>query len=585
MKLPIPPQKAHNVDTRMNERVTTIRSSEGIAALHNLWLDLGPRDANADPAVVRTLLHARDDVVRPHVVVAETAGERALLVARIEHTRLPVRLGYHTIYAPQVRVLNVVQGGALGDEGSALAAAFDEAHGALRQSEADVLRLRAVRVGSPLHRHATERASRWTRGRAWPATPRWRLNLPATLDEILELQSARTRGNHRRYARRLDERFGDRLSFDVYRDATDLPQLLLDCETVAAKTYQRALGAGFAVGSADRRLIELGAEKGWLRGYVLSIDREPRAFWLGNAYDRVFFTGPTGYDPALADLRLGTSVLMRMLEDLCGDPDVDEVDWGLGDGEYKRHFATHGWLEEDLLVFAPTFRGVRINLTRTTLLGATGAARRVAERVPALQGVKRRWRGRLAAEPHAPRRLPLPRVARVAALAALLPVILLGSVLASAALDRPATTVHDEMIVSAPRPVVWKLLTEFEDYEAWNPYITAVSGTARAGSDLDMRVAPYGETAARIDCDVITVKYLRKLYWRCRDYAMPGLLDREHTFRLLPVAPDGKQVRIVYDGRWEGVLVPFTELANRKAGYLSMIFALKRRAEALGSTN
>ena len=44
-------------------------------------------------------------------------------------------------------------------------------------------------------------------------------------------------------------------------------------------------------------------------------------------------------------------------------------------------------------------------------------------------------------------------------------------------------------------------------------------------------------------------------------------------------------MRIVYDGRWEGVLVPFTELANRKAGYLSMIFALKRRAEALGSTN
>jgi hypothetical protein len=179
---------------------------------------------------------------------------------------------------------------------------------------------------------------------------------------------------------------------------------------------------------------------------------------------------------------------------------------------------------------------------------------------------------------------PVARLAALAALAALVPVILLGSVLASAALDRPATTVHDEMIVSAPRPVVWKLLTEFEGYESWNPYITDVDGTARAGSDLDMRVAPHGETAARIDCDVQTVKYPRKLYWRCRDHAVPGLLDREHVFRLIVVG-DGDKVRVVYDGRWEGLLVPFTELANRKAGYLQMIFALKQRAESLSTTD
>jgi hypothetical protein len=54
------------------------------------------------------------------------------------------------------------------------------------------------------------------------------------------------------------------------------------------------------------------------------------------------------------------------------------------------------------------------------------------------------------------------------------------------------------------------------------------------------------------------------------------------VFRLLPVSPSGDRVRVVYDGRWEGVLVPFTELANRKAGYIEMILALKKRAEALG---
>ena len=134
----------------------------------------------------------------------------------------------------------------------------------------------------------------------------------------------------------------------------------------------------------------------------------------------------------------------------------------------------------------------------------------------------------------------------------------------------------------SPRPLVWKLLTEFDDYDTWNPYITRADGTAETGTEIDLRMAPHGETAANVECNVITVKHLRKLYWRCRDHSMPGLLDREHVFRLLPMDPAGKQVRIVYDGRWEGVLVPFSELGNRQAGYMRMILALKQRAEALG---
>ena len=544
---------------------------------------LGPRDANADPEVVEALLEGRADVLRPHIVLAEAGDSRAMLVARLERTRLPVRLGYRRLYSPTVRALNVVQGGALGaSDDRALTLALGEAGRALREGEADVLRLRSLRVGSPLHRLATESASWATRGRTSRATPRWRLNLPATLDEILELQSSRTRANHRRTVRKLEQEYGERLGFHVYRDPADLPRVLRDCEAVSAKTYQRALGAGFADGAAERRLLELGAERGWLRAYVLSLDGEPRAFWVGNAYRRTFFTGPTGYDPALASARPGTYVLMRMLEDLCADPDVDEVDWGSGDSEYKQHFATHGFLEEDVLLFAPTVRGVRINLTRTALLSATGAARAVAEHVPALRDVKRHWRTRLARAPERSddtqrkRRFTLPRVAL---LAALVPALLLGSVVAAAALDRPASTVHEELVVYAPRPVVWKLLTDFGHYDDWNPYITEATGSASNGAHVDLRTEPHGETAREMECDVVTVKHLRKLYWRCRDHAIPGLLDREHTFRLLPVAPGRDEVRLVYDGRWEGVLVPFTELGNRKAGYLRMLFALKLQAE------
>jgi CelD/BcsL family acetyltransferase involved in cellulose biosynthesis len=381
----------------MTARITSARSVEEVRALGEAWSELGASDVNADPEVFLAMLESQDDVLRPHVVLAEANDARALLAARLQQTAIPVRLGYKQIYGPRLRALTVVQGGVLGAADGELAGVlFEEARAALAAGEADVLRLRRLPVGSELHRLARERPSFATRGGGSDSSLRWRLRLPGSLDEILKAQSSRTRSNHRRYARKLEEQLGDGLSFEVCRDPADLERVTRHAETVSVKTYQHRLGGGFAADPSELRLVELGAERGWLRAYLLSVDGEPRAFWIGLAYGRVFFTGPTGYDPSLGHLRLGTYVLMRMLEDLCEDDAVDVVDYGVGDAEYKRHFGSESSLEEDVLVFAPSFRGVRVNLTRTMLVNVASAARRVGGRVPALQGVKRRWRSRLA---------------------------------------------------------------------------------------------------------------------------------------------------------------------------------------------
>jgi hypothetical protein len=386
----------HNEQLEMTGgRVTTIRSAEDTAALHDIWRELGPRDLNADPETLTVLLETREDVLRPHVVLAEVGGGRAMLVGRLERTRLAVRLGYRKLFAPSVRSLTVVQGGALGtDDAQALAAALGEAGKALRGGEADLLRLRGLRVHGPLHALAT--SGRWlTRGRTGAPTPRLRLRLPETLDDVLALQSTRSRTKNRRYLKKLAEAFGDRLSFHVYRDPADMAQAAETCAAVSAKTYQHALGAGFRATETERKLLELGARRGWARVYVLAVDGEAKAFWIGNVYEGVFFAGPTGYDPELARLQLGTCVLLHMLEDLCADPDAEELDWGSGDADYKHFFATHGWLEQDVVLFAPSFRGVRLNLTQKALTAAADAAKGVAGRVPALRGLKTRWRKQL----------------------------------------------------------------------------------------------------------------------------------------------------------------------------------------------
>ncbi len=88
---------------------------------------------------------------------------------------------------------------------------------------------------------------------------------------------------------------------------------------------------------------------------------------------------------------------MRVIEDLCADDDFDVLDYGFGESEYKRRFGTDSWEEEDVLIFAPTFRGIRINATRTAVVGAASLVKAVATKTGIAPRLKKRWRRRLAA--------------------------------------------------------------------------------------------------------------------------------------------------------------------------------------------
>jgi hypothetical protein len=219
----------------------------------------------------------------------------------------------------------------------------------------------------------------------------------------MQSRSKKTRESLRRYRNRLLRELGETLTLRVFRDPNELELLVRDLDSVAAKTYQRGLGIAFADTPEHRALMRLGLEQGWWRVYVLYSDEEPIAFWPGSAYNGVFSIGTPGYDPAYTDYRIGTYVLLKVIEDLCADDDVELVDFGFGDAEYKRRFANESWPEADVVLFAPTFRAARINLTRTALAGAAGTVRSLLTRLGVAQRLRRRWRRRLADSDEAPK--------------------------------------------------------------------------------------------------------------------------------------------------------------------------------------
>jgi CelD/BcsL family acetyltransferase involved in cellulose biosynthesis len=375
-------------------RIAVARSSTEIEALRPSWEALPGGAVTTDPEVFLSMLGPDGRAARPYVVQLEENGTRALAVGRLERMPLSAKIGYRTVYAPRVDVLTIVYRGLLGDASEeASARVLGRLRQALADGEADVLRLRSLRIGSPLHRLATSAPSYLSRQHVSKRTAHWQLALPGSFDEFLRSLSSRTREGVRRYSRKLERDYGDRLSLQRLAGEAELERFFVDARRVAEKTYQHGLGVAVGDDPAHRRLIEAAAGRGWFRAWVLSIDGEPAAFWHGFAYRGEFAIGIPGYDPAYAQQRVGTYVLMRAIEELCADEDVHTVDFGFGEAEYKRRFGTERWEEEDVLVYATTFRGVRVNLTRTAVLRSAAAARTLAERAP---GLRRRWRARLA---------------------------------------------------------------------------------------------------------------------------------------------------------------------------------------------
>jgi CelD/BcsL family acetyltransferase involved in cellulose biosynthesis len=368
------------------------RSFEEVEELRPAWERLQNDHLTSDIDFVLTYCRHTPGVVRPHAVVLEDGGEPVALAAgRIEEIQLPARLGYKAILNTRLRVLTVVYGGLLGNGGH-LPELLASVGRSVAGERLDLLRFRMLERGSAQHAALATRAPAVRRQRFATRMRHWHATLPGSLDEFLARRSRRRRETVRRYSRRLEKTYGDDARVEVVRDAAGLERLFADTKLIHRETYQHILGVGFSDERVQRRLAELAAERGWFRGYVLYLRDKPVAFWHGNTYRGSFGVTATGFDPAYAEDRPGTYLLMRALEDLAAEGTTQRVDFGFGDAEYKRHFGDDFVEEQDIAVFEPRAKLIAVNALHSALGGATAGARAVAAGTGALGNVRKQRR-------------------------------------------------------------------------------------------------------------------------------------------------------------------------------------------------
>jgi len=381
-------------------RVATVRTLDELETLREEWLPLIGSSITTHPDYYRAVIETEPQVEAPYVLTARRDGRLdAILLARFERIPLPCKLGYRTVLAPNVRSITVIYEGYLGNVEEHGARLVSELRSAIDHGVADVLLFRHLNVEHPLHRAATRAGGLLTRQRLGRQMVCWERTLPPTYDDFLASLSKSTRTGLTRYLKKVDRDFDGRLRTRRFRKPEDLDEYFRDAELVAAKSYQRGLGAGVRDDPRQRRRAAVAAEHGWFRSHMVYLDGAPIAFCGGEGFKERFRYGIPAYDPEYADYRIGNYVLMKLVEDLCEDPELTLLDFGFGDAEYKRRFGDRSWYEEDVLLYARRPRPVMINLVRTAFLGVNSAALALGKRTGVLSRIKNWWRSRLRAAP------------------------------------------------------------------------------------------------------------------------------------------------------------------------------------------
>ena len=134
--------------------------------------------------------------------------------------------------------------------------------------------------------------------------------------------------------------------------------------------------------------------------------------------------------------------------------------------------------------------------------------------------------------------------------------------------------------IQAPAERVWQLLTDFESFPQWNPFIRRAKGNVQAGERLEVNIQPSGASGMTFRPTVLKAEPNRELRW-LGHLLIPGLFDGEHIFNIEPLGTN--RVRFVQREIFTGLLVwLFARGLDTKTrlGFEEMNRALKVRAEA-----
>ncbi|ASK32435.1 polyketide cyclase [Chryseobacterium sp. T16E-39] len=137
-------------------------------------------------------------------------------------------------------------------------------------------------------------------------------------------------------------------------------------------------------------------------------------------------------------------------------------------------------------------------------------------------------------------------------------------------------TIETEVIIHASPEKIWKILTDFESYTTWNPFIKSIQGVVEIGNQIQVNIEPKDGKGMTFKPVVLSKKNAQELSWLGK-LLIKGIFDGEHKFEL---SDNGNgTTKFVQSEKFSGLLVPFFNFDSTAAGFNAMNQKLKELAE------
>jgi len=382
-----------------NYKIKILRNINELESIKNLWEEMISFcwHPHIDLDLYIATLTTRDEILRPHIIILfRNEKPTTLVIGRIEDIPLEIKFGYKTLLKPLVRSLTIVYGGIVGDTSyQCCKIIISRLMQSLSQHEADVVLFNHLKLDSDIYHFAKVKPNFFCRDTFHISNTHWSLALPPSYNEFLHTLSKNTRKNIRNYSNRLKRDFGQNLIIKHISSVEEIDTILSDNEEIAKKTYKRGMGVGFHINNEIRKWYEIGLKRSILNVYILYVNGQPVAFRKAFCFTDVFISYGTDYDPFYSNYRIGNFLLNYVIEDLYKKGTIKTIDFGFGDADYKRIYCNENWIESPVYIFAPTVKGIVINLMRGCTMHVSSIAQNILKKLNLYSKVKKRWRDQL----------------------------------------------------------------------------------------------------------------------------------------------------------------------------------------------
>jgi len=139
--------------------------------------------------------------------------------------------------------------------------------------------------------------------------------------------------------------------------------------------------------------------------------------------------------------------------------------------------------------------------------------------------------------------------------------------------------IHTEIDIKASPEKAWKILTDFNNFSQWNPFIHKINGDPKVGTKLKIHLHTVTGKNRTYRPTVTKVEPNRELRWSGKSF-VPGIFNGERIFILEPIGSD--MIRFIHIEIFTGFLISL--IGNRLdkdmfQSFVQMNEALKKKVE------